>query len=253
MKSFDRDYLEKFIPSLKVTCIASHCLHLRLQPSIGKIVKYCSIEDVTGLMRALNKDRELALRARRNEDIAHAFQEAIFNEWGDGVEEVEAALASLGRMDHRESGKSQLFFLTQEAGSNNSIIFLLAALYCGTSSVASWDSEAFTEDLLIDRIIDILRKFLESEVKESPRMDPNVWRHCHEGGGMIAVYCTSFANVVVNILKVLLLFSTNQFQKHKQKLFPLLCEMVRVQSDEVRKYVREILVQQVGPMISISD
>ena len=241
------------MPSLKVTCIASHCLHLSLHSSIGKIVNYCSIEDVTDLMSALNNDSELAMKARQNEDVAHAFQEAMFNEWGDGVEEVEAALASLGRMNHRESGKSELFFLTQEAGSNNSIIYLLAALYCGSSSIVSWDSESFTENLLMDRIVDILRKFLESEEKESPRMDPNVWRHCHEGGGMIAVYCTSFANVVVNILKVLLLFSTNQFQRHNKKLFPILCNMVRVQSDEVRKYVREILVQQVGPMINFND
>jgi len=252
-KSFEHGYLEKYLPSLKVTCIASYCLQLNLHGIVNQIVKHCGKNEVVSLLNALEDSRELSQKASNDEDLAHAFQEAMFIEWGDGVEEVEAALASLGRMNHQESGKNGLFFLSQEAVSNNTIVSLLASLYCDTSSIVTWDCENFAESKLLERMMDVLHKFLVSEEKESSRMDPNVWRHCHENSGMIAVYCTSFANVIVSILKTFLSFRSEQFEKHKGKIFPILCELIRVQSDEIRKYVKEIFIKQVGPSIGLDD
>ena len=184
------------------------------------------------LFEAIEDSRLLSLKASLDEDLAHAFQEALFNEWDDGVEEVEAAFASLGRMNHQGSGKSRLFFVTQEEVSNNAIVHLLGSLYCDTSSMITSNCEGYTETELLERMIDVLLKFLASEEVESPRMDPNVLRHCHENSGMIAVYCTSFANVVVSILMKILLFRSDQYEKHKRQIFPILCDLIRVQSDE---------------------
>ncbi len=80
---------EQFIPALKVQCVAAYCLQL-------------------------------------DQDLSLAFQEAMFSEWGDGVEEVEEAL-QVGRSSNQSS--SATFFLTQEAGATNNSIHILSLLY----------------------------------------------------------------------------------------------------------------------------
>jgi hypothetical protein len=66
-------------------------------------------------------------------------------------------------------------------------------------------------------------------------IDPNVWRNASESGEKIA--CTSFAPVVVEILKVIGSLKPEQCLKHKQELFPAVCMLIRVQSEEIRQLV----------------
>jgi len=149
---------------------------------------------------------------------------------------------------------SEMFFLTQEAGATKVIIHMLALLYCryDANPIKSvWDHESYAETILLERITEVLSKFLDSEKKDGHLIDPNVWRNASESGGKVAVYCTSFAGVVVNILQVMLSMDSEKFGKHKLSFFPVLCSLVRVQSDEIRNLVSETFVKQIGPMIGL--
>merc|ERR1712029_304160 len=174
---------------------------------------------------------------------------------GDGVEEVEAALQGTGGgSGHR--GSSQIFFLTQEASATKAIILLLSMLYCRQAREGErshWDAEEFSEPLLMERIVNVLDEFLESEEKDGLLIDPNVWRSASESGGQVAYYCTSFAGVVVDILQMILNLSADKFNRHKVSLFPILCSLVHVQSGEIRQLVSDIFRNQIGPMIQVTD
>eukprot|EP01083_Nonionella_stella_P230212 814034_1 len=139
-----------------------------------------------------------------------------------------------------------MFFLTQEAGANKAIIHLLSLLYCRGEAnngegeeckeeqCNNWNSEKYAEPLLLERIIDILSHFLKSERAEGRSIDSKIWRRPSDAMGKIALYCTSFAGVVVAILFTLLNLSQHQFSRHIATLFPLLTALVNVQSDEIR-------------------
>lgn len=190
-------------------------------------------------------------KAGSDEDVSTAFQEALLSDWGDGVAEVEEALESAARLSHLHG--SGMFFFAQEAGATNAMVRTLSFLYTGdgSSESNSWDAEAFSEPHLLKIIVEVTQKFLESEEREGHLIDPNVWRNATESGGKVALYCTCFAYVVVGMLKTIRSLKSDQFAKHKQKLFPLLCELVRVQSEEIRKLVFEINARQVAPMIGV--
>jgi len=213
------------------------------------------------MLEALEHSRQMSRKASLDEDLAHAFQEALFSEWGDGVEEVEAALSSMGKFNHR--GGSEMFFLTQQAGSNKATIHLLSLLFLNNlrnkesekldnAIVKEWDREGHAQPLLLERMMDVLENFLISEEKDGTLIDPNVWRMSSESGGKVAVYCTSFAVVVVEILNTIIMFSTDQFARHKNVIFPVLCSLVKVQSDEIRGLIYTILSKQVAPLIDVS-
>ena len=68
--------------------------------------------------------------------------------------------------------------------------------------------------------MDVLSKFLESEEKNGHLIDPNIWRNASESGGKLAIYCTSFAVVVVSILNCMLSMTPEQFARHKQHFYP---------------------------------
>mmetsp|Transcript_13061 Transcript_13061/g.23691 ORF Transcript_13061/g.23691 Transcript_13061/m.23691 type:complete len:203 (+) Transcript_13061:2384-2992(+) len=185
------------------------------------------------------------------------FKKRFFDQWGDGVEEVEAALQGTGGgSGHR--GSSKIFFLTQEASATKAVILLLSKLYCPKRSGKeaeniSWDAEAFSEPLLMERIIDVLSEFLSSEENDGLLIDPNVWRSASESGGQVAYFCTSFAGVVVGILEMILNLQADKFCRHKASLFPILCSLIRVQSGEIRHLVSDIFHKQIGPMIQVTD
>lgn len=176
---------------------------------------------------------------------------------GGGVEEVEAALQGTGGgSGHR--GSSQIFFLAQEASATKAVILLLSMLNSPQATgdeeeKNDWDTVAFSEPLLMERIVEVLNEFLESEEKDGVQIDPNVWRSASESGGQVAYFCTSFAGVVVDILTMIYNLEGEKFNRHKGSLFPILCSLVRVQSGEIRLLVSDILRKQVGPMIQIPD
>ena len=243
------------LPMLKISCIAAHCLQQYLSMHIKRFAVLAAEDEISYILDALNQSCLASSVARKDGDLAHAFQEAFINQFGggDGVEEVEAALqGTSGGSGHR--GSSNIFFLTQEASATKASILLLSSLFCGgTSDVDAvdgiWDAEAYSEPLLMKSVMDVLNEFLTSEEKDGLLIDLNVWRSTSESGGQMAFYCTSFAGVVVIILKTILAMEVEKFRRHKQSLFPILCSLVRVQSDEIRHLVSDVFSKQIGPMI----
>ena len=134
----------------------------------------------------------------------------------------------------------------------NDIIHMLSILYRfeGAGEV-QWDREAFAETLLLERIKEVLHKFVESEKRDGHLIDPNVWRNASESGGKLAIYCTSFAGVVVNILHVMLAMNPEKFSKHIGEFFPALCSLVCVQSDEIRLLVKNVLEKKIAPKLNV--
>jgi hypothetical protein len=252
-------YLELFIPALKARCVASHCLQQHIPDVMSMLSSLTGKEQVSALLASLEDSRHLSSKASLDEDLAFAFQEAMFNEWGDGVEEVEAALnLPGGNLPSTSSrGSSKMFFLTQEAGANKAIIHVLSPLYLDLDSkthrLIEWERRKFSEPLLFERMMDVSEKFLVSEAEDGEKIDPNVWRISSESGNKVALYCTSFASVMVSILNTMLMLSRDQFNRHKHVLFPALCSLITVQSDEIRRLVREVLAHQVSHLIGIES
>jgi len=252
----NRDNYLSMLPTLKTRCIASHCLQQYMSTFVDQFAALSAEEENSCLLKTLNKSRLASSNARKDEDLALAFQEAFFDQWGDGVEEVEAALQGPGSGDR---GSSQIFFLTQEASATKAVILLLSRLYCPPPSNQEvknigWDAEAFSEPLLIGRMVDVLTEFLASEERDGLMIDPNVWRNAaSESGAQVAYYCTSFASVVVHILEIIRSMEADKFSRHKELLFPLLCSFVCIQSGEIRHLVSEIFCTKVGPMIHVSN
>lgn len=208
------------------------------------------------LLDSLSASRLAADTAVRDEDVATAFQEALFSDWGDGgVEAVDEALESAARLSHLHG--SGMFFLAQEASATNAIIRLLAILFMRNDELSSvcrtedWDREAYADPLLLSVMADVHAKFLASEEKDGHLIDRHVWRNVTESGGKVALYCTSFAVVIVEMLKIVRDLRPDQFQRHKESFFPMSCALIRVQSEEMRQLVSEILTRQVGPLIGV--
>lgn len=207
------------------------------------------------LFTALQSSRQTAARAIENGDVSTAFQEALFSEWGDGVAVVEEALDSAARLSHLHG--SGMFFLAQEAGATNSVIRMLSILYSGAAAEngneLEWKRASFAETHLFAVMEQVHEKFLESEKKDGHLIDPNVWRTAGESGGKVALYCTAFAFVVVEILKIIRSLHADQFAAHKKELFPMICALVPVQSEEIRHGVSEILAHHIGPLIGVES
>ena len=147
-----------------------------------------------------------------------------------------------------------MFFLTQEASATKAVILLLSLLYSKKQNTeCQWDTVAFAEPLLFERIMDVLTNFLESEQKDGVLIDPNVWRSVSERGGQVAFYCTSFAGVVVQILDMIYNLDEEKFDRQKESLFPILCSLIRVQSDEIRNLVANVFRKQIGSMIGLPN
>lgn len=242
---------KKLVPSLKVRCVSVYCLQHYLFDLTKSFLPYAGKEVVSHLLESLNASRLMSDKACSDEDLSHAFQEAMISEWGDGVEEVEEALSNTGRMTQRRG--SAMFFLTQDSGAMNNIVYMLAILYQTPSNTGyiQWERERFAEPFLMERILDVLEKFVESESRDGHLIDPNVWHNASESGGKLAIYCTSFAKVVVNVLNIMLKMSPEQFHRQAKKFFPTLCSLVGVQSDEIRNLVQAVFLRQIGPMIGV--
>jgi hypothetical protein len=219
---------------------------------VDVLLPFLDEEVITVLLKGLNLSRELSDRAVKNEDLAHAFQESMLSEWGLDDEMGEEALVNVARLAHSQG--SAMFFLSQTAGATNAVIVLLSALYDyedDGESDEGWDRVAFAAPYLLEIMKDVLTKFVESEAREGHRIDPNVWRHAVESGGKAAIYCTSFASVVVGLLKTMLAFDQDHVERHKSSFFPMICRLVRVQSEEIRNLVQKILLQKFAPMMGV--
>jgi hypothetical protein len=246
------EYWQELVPELKVRCVTAYCAQHSLVDVLDRFVSLLQQDQISTVLEALNKSRLEAEAAVDDEDVLTAFQEALLSEWGDGVAVVEEALDNAARLSHLHG--SAMFFLAQEAGATQGVIYLLSKLYQeGPQRVddGGWDRESFAEPQLLGIMKQVLDNFLASEGKDGHLIDPNVWRNASESGGKVALYCTSFAPVVVEILKIIGSLKPEQFAKHKQDLFPAVCTLIRVQSEEIRHLTQEVFVQQVAPMLGV--
>lgn len=237
--------------ALKVRCVAAHCLQLGFFRLFEKLVPLMDQDVAMKVLQALKLSRRVSEEAVQDNNLRRIFQEAIFTEWGDGVEEVEMALSNVARMSHLHG--SDMFFLTQEAGATKATIQMLGMLYqerAGEES-KSWDRSGFAKEHLLSAMKEALCKFQDSEERDGHLVDPNVWRNTSESGGKVALYCTSFADVVVGILGIILSLDQEKFASHSKEFFPILCSLVRAESREIRNLVQRILAKQVAPMISV--
>jgi hypothetical protein len=135
-----------------------------------------------------------------------------------------------------------MYFSVQKAGVTRSIIRMMSLLYRNTleSCIDEWNAVAYAEPHLIQAMQDVIRKLFESETRDGHLVDPNLWRSINENLGKVALYCTSFATVLVDVLKVIRDMRHEEFDKHKHTFFPSLCALVQTQSGEIRRTVREI-------------
>jgi hypothetical protein len=219
-----------------------------------ELVPFIERDTIAVLLKSLNNSRELSEDAVKNEDLAHAFQEAMLAEWDLDGDQGEDTLVKIAQLNNTQG--SAMFFLTQTAGATNAVIRLLSALYDYEEvfdGENSWDRRTFAGQYLMKIMQDIFFKFAESEAKEGHRIDPNVWRNTSESGVKVAVYCTSFASVVVGLLNAMLSFEPSHIERHKGAFYPMICELINVQSDEIRKLVRRILVEKFGPLLGIGQ
>jgi hypothetical protein len=244
--------LDQYISPLRVRCTASYCLQKCLLDFLDLFSTNCMQIEVSALLGALEESRIVASKASVDKDLSAAFEEAILVEWGDKVEDKEKAFSSDGGVGHLR--RSEMFFLTQESCANNVLIHFLALLYCPREDKLKneWDTVSFSAPLLMDRITDVLQKFIKSEREDGHRIDPNVWRAASESGGTFAVHCTSFAVVVVNILKTIMKFSDAQFNEQKAKLFPILSSLITIHSSEIRDLVADVMNQKVSVLLGIA-
>lgn len=245
----------KLLPALKLRCAAAHYLQkILLSLREEELIGFVSHETVSNLLKILNASRDFAEDAAKNEHLAHAFQEAMFSEWGISDEMGEEALENIARLNHTQG--SAMFFLTQTAGATNGVNRLLTALYDHEETFHGedhWDRRVFAGQYLVAIMEDIFRKFAESEAKEGHKVDPNVWRNSSESGVKVAIYCTSFASVVVGLLRAMLSFDPALIQRNKEIFYPLVCELVGVRSEEIRKLVRRVLTEKFGPMLGLGQ
>jgi hypothetical protein len=243
----------KLLPALKIRCIAAHYLQQGLLSlHEDELIRHVDRDAIALLLKTLNLSRELAESGVKSKDLAHAFQEVIFNDFL--VEEGEEALLNIAHLNDTQG--SAMFFLTQTAGATNAVIRMLNALYDyekAFDSEETWDRRSYASQYLMEIMEDIFFKFAESEAKEGHRIDPSVWRNTNDSGVKVAMYCTSFASVVVGLLKAMLSFDPSHIERNKAVFFPMVCELVCVQSEEIRKLVRQILVEKFSPMLGIAQ
>lgn len=243
-------YWVHVVPTIKIRCVAAYCLQESLVAVLDNLVPLSSKDDVATLFNALCQSRQIAASAVRDEDISMAFQEALLKDWGDGIQMPNEATETTARLSLLHG--SAIFFLAQEAGATKAVLHLLSVLFLSTDATdGDWNRFDFAEPHLISVMGEVLQKFLVSEEKEGYLIDPNVWRNASESGGKVALYCTSFAAVTVDILKIIRSMQPDQFEKYKHEFFPAICALVRVQSEEIRQIVQDILALQVAPFLGV--
>ena len=252
-QSSKRDIMTKYISPLRVRCTSIYCVQQSLFEFLDMFAMHCTQEDISLLLDAVEMSRAAAAKASMDKSLSTYFEEAMRMEWGGGVEGAQAAFSSDSGLGHL--GRCEMFFLTQEASANNVLVRLLSLLYCRRSDnpFNEWDTVAFSEPLLMLRMTDVLQKFIVSERENGRKLDPNVWRAASESGGKFAVHCTSFAAVVVNILYRILEFSDEHFDRQKGTLFPVLCSLISIQSEEIRMLVADVLNKKVSVLLGISS
>jgi hypothetical protein len=212
-------------------------------------------EVMSTLLCNLETSRKMSSSTVRDETISSAFQDSLLEVWDDENLSPDEGSESSARFSLRHG--SAVFFLTQEASAIKASVHVLSLLYNipvnekSLSNGLNWNRSDFAESHLVMNIQEIHDKFLESERTEGHKIDPKMWRNTHDLGVKVPLYCTTFASVVVENLKIIRSIPLDRFEKHKSVFFPMLCALVEVQSEEIRELVQQVLATQVASILGI--
>jgi hypothetical protein len=238
------------VPTLKIRCISAYCLQQSLLMSLDALIPLASQDHVAHLFAGLKESQQCAASAVIDHDVSMAFQDALLKDWGDGIQIPNEDSETISRLSLQHG--SAIFFLSQESGAAKSILHLLSTLFLSfRSTVGEWNRAEYAEPLLITTMTDVLDKFLYSEKRDGHLVDYNVWRKVGESSGKIALYCTSFAVVVVDILTTIRSMRHDDFDKYKDRFFLQLCALIRMDSSEIRQLVHEIFTVHLGPYLGV--
>merc|ERR1712161_184640 len=105
------DYFKKYVPQLKVRCVASHCLQQSLLPILNDITSLTKEREIQSLLQALKMSHIMASKASLEQNLSHAFQEAIYIDGDYSLEENEASGTLNGRASNL--GSSEMFVLSE--------------------------------------------------------------------------------------------------------------------------------------------
>merc|ERR1712210_111505 len=94
-------------------------------------------------------------------------------------------------------------------------------------------------------------ELLLCEIKKENCISPERWHKPSENFRILSLYCSLFTVVVVRSLKVIISCTRKQFSRHIHNLYPLLCRLIRVRSDEIRKLVADIMLVKVSPLLGL--
>jgi hypothetical protein len=219
--------------------------------TLDAMIPSASLEDVAQLVAALKESQQCAASAVIDHDVSMAFQDALLKDWGDGIQIPNEDSETLSRLSLQHG--SAIFFLSQEAGAAKSIVHLLSTLFLSfqNTSISDWNRAEYAEPLLVATMTDVLDKFLDSARRDGHLVDHNVWRKVGESSGKIALYCTSFAVVVIDILRIIRSMHHEVFDKYKNRFFFPLCALIRMDSSDIRQLVHEIFVVHLGPYLGV--
>jgi len=244
-------YLNKFVPRLKINAIRSYALATTIF-NHGKLdecfLNFTSPEIAKKLTGSLTETYALANLARNDNDLAHAFSEMKRIEWGsDDLQQVERFLREMkGFPIESQRGGTGTFFLPLEASSAQSLLhFYSQFFYADPDTYEVWDMQTYAEPLLFELMLTILKQFIKSEQNTRTLISKLSWI---EGRGcdQVDLYCLSFESVLMLLLDIILQLDDNTFKNHTASLFPLLCDLIEAQSDEIRVRVCKIMKHHVG-------
>jgi hypothetical protein len=250
----------RFVPLLKIRCIVAHCLQQSLLEVVDAFTSMAGQDVMSTMLHNLETSKLTSSSAVRDDDISTAFQQSLLNEWGgDTHSGPDESTESSARFSLQHG--STVFFLTQEASATKAMVYMLSSLYLGNSSVSrvrhreedlvEWNRATFAESHLMKVIQEVCIKFVESERTDGRHIDPNLWRNTNEIGMKVALYCTAFASIVVDTLRIIRDMSHESYVKHQQLIYPILCSFILVQSEEIRELVQEIMLVHVAPIIGV--
>lgn len=214
-----------------------------------------SQDDVVQLYASLKGSQQRAASAFIDHDVSMAFQDAMLKDsmlkdWDDGRQTPTEDSENISRLSLRHG--SAIFFLSQESRAVKSILHLLSTLFLSFRDVESdWNRAEYAEPILVATMVDVLDKFLDSERKDRHLLDYSDWRKVGEHSGKVALYCTSFAMVVIDILKTIRCMRHDDFDRYKDKFFLQLCALIRMDSSDIRQMVHEIITLHIGPYVEV--
>ena len=163
-------YWVHVVPTLKIRCVSAYCLQQSLLSSLDAMIPLASQDDVVQLYASLKGSQQCAASAVIDHDVSMAFQDAmlkdsILKDWDDGTQIPNEDSENIARLSLQHG--SAIFFLPQESRAVKSIVHLLSTLFLsfrGVGAESDWNREEYAEPLLVATMMDVLDKFLDSEI-----------------------------------------------------------------------------------------